>query len=58
MLNYISKPYEVYQHLLILKSCADLQKFDLALINSKEELYLGPVSRRVVGKLPPLMLLL
>ncbi len=24
LLNYISKPYEVYQHLLILKSCADL----------------------------------
>jgi len=30
--KYFEKEYEAYQHLLILKSCADLMKFDIDLI--------------------------
>jgi len=40
---YARKPFEAYQHLLILKSCTDLQKFSPNHLRRIKERFLDPI---------------
>lgn len=45
---YARKPFEAYQHLLILKSCTDLQKFDPRHLISIKNKHLDSLEENVV----------
>ena len=45
MKTYSSKPYEAFQHILIYKSCIDLNKFDLNLLKDLRTIYLLKVDK-------------
>jgi hypothetical protein len=42
--RYCSHSYDAYQHFLILKSCADLQKFNVDAVSLLDQKYLRPLN--------------
>ena len=56
--KYCLHKYDAYQHFLILKSCADLQKFDIEAIAQLEKQYISPHVEDEVCRWPKCMMVL